>query len=105
MMESADPNMKKLRNQFVSALAVANGALLSMPQAASAMVGGKLSYSRFIEAVNANEIARVVIAPDGQSAKMITVDGNPAEVALLSDPNLFKLLEAHGVDLSIDVVN
>ena len=76
-----------------------------MPQAASAYVGGKMSYTRFIDAVNNNEVARVIVAPDGNSAKLVSYDGNPAEVSLLNDPNLFKLLESKGVDLSIETLN
>jgi cell division protease FtsH len=60
-----------------------------------------LRYSDFVEAVQANEVSRVLIAPDRGTAQVVENDGRRAIVNLAPDKDLLKLLTDHNVDIAV----
>ncbi|NBP32886.1 MAG: ATP-dependent metallopeptidase FtsH/Yme1/Tma family protein [Synechococcaceae bacterium WB8_1A_041] len=60
-----------------------------------------LRYSDFIEAVQANQISRVLISPDRGTALVIESDGRRAEVNLAPDKDLLKILTDNKVDIAV----
>jgi cell division protease FtsH len=60
-----------------------------------------LRYSDFVEAVQANEVSRVLIAPDRGTAQVVENDGRRAVVNLAPDKDLLKLLTDHNVDIAV----
>ncbi|MBD2719354.1 MULTISPECIES: ATP-dependent zinc metalloprotease FtsH3 [Synechococcales] len=60
-----------------------------------------LRYSDFVEAVQANEISRVLISPDRGTAQVVENDGQRAVVNLAPDKDLLKLLTDHNVDIAV----
>ena len=77
----------------------------------TAFVGGRsntpnnapvnLRYSDFVEAVQSNEISKVLIAPDRGTALAVKSDGQRALVNLAPDKNLLNLLSEHDVDIDV----
>lgn len=76
----------------------------------TAFMGGKpapanaprsLRYSDFIEAVQANQISRVLISPDRGTALVVESDGRRAEVNLAPDKDLLKILTDNKVDIAV----
>ena len=77
----------------------------------TAFVGGRsntpnnapvnLRYSDFVEAVQSNEISKVLIAPDRGTALAVKSDGQRAQVNLAPDKNLLSLLSDHDVDIDV----
>ena len=77
----------------------------------TAFVGGRsntpnnapvnLRYSDFVEAVQSNEISKVLIAPDRGTALAVKSDGQRAQVNLAPDKNLLSLLSEHDVDIDV----
>ena len=51
-----------------------------------------LRYSDFVEAVQQNEVSRVLIAPDRGTAQVVENDGQRAQVNLAPDKDLLTLL-------------
>jgi len=60
-----------------------------------------LRYSDFVEAVQGNEISRVLISPDRGTAQVVENDGRRALVNLAPDKDLLKLLTDHNVDIAV----
>ncbi|MEB3277231.1 MAG: ATP-dependent zinc metalloprotease FtsH3 [Cyanobacteriota bacterium] len=60
-----------------------------------------LRYSDFVEAVQGNEISRVLISPDRGTAQVVENDGRRAVVNLAPDKDLLKLLTDHNVDIAV----
>jgi cell division protease FtsH len=60
-----------------------------------------LRYSDFVEAVQANEVSRVLISPDRGTAQVVESDGRRAMVNLAPDKDLLKLLTDHDVDIAV----
>ena len=60
-----------------------------------------LRYSDFIEAVQGNEVSRVLIPPDRGTAQVVENDGQLAVVNLAPDKDLLKLLTDHNVDIAV----
>ena len=60
-----------------------------------------LRYSDFVEAVQANEISRVLISPDRGTAQVVENDGQRAVVNLAPDKDLLKILTDHNVDIAV----
>ena len=60
-----------------------------------------LRYSDFIEAVQDNQISRVMLSPDRGTAQVVESDGSRAEVNLAPDKDLLKLLTDHDVDIAV----
>mgnify|MGYP001333481989 CR=1 FL=1 len=60
-----------------------------------------LRYSDFIEAIEENQISRVMISPDNGTAQIIENDGSRAEVTLAPDNDLLQLLTEHNVDIAV----
>jgi cell division protease FtsH len=60
-----------------------------------------LRYSDFVEAVQSNQISRVLIAPDRGTAQVVENDGQRAVVNLAPDKDLLKLLTDHNVDIAV----
>ena len=60
-----------------------------------------LRYSDFVEAVQANEVSRVLISPDRGTAQVVENDGRRAVVNLAPDKDLLKLLTDHDVDIAV----
>ena len=61
-----------------------------------------LRYSDFVEAVEGNEVSRVLIAPDRGTAQVVENSGQRAVVNLAPDKDLLKLLEDHKVDIAVE---
>ena len=74
-------------------------AFLERPDPANAT--RTLRYSDFIEAVQGNEVSRVLISPDRGTAQVIENDGQRAEVNLAPDRDLLKILTEHNVDIAV----
>ncbi|MCP9927327.1 ATP-dependent zinc metalloprotease FtsH3 [Cyanobium sp. CH-040] len=74
-------------------------AFLDRPNSASAP--RTLRYSDFVEAVQANEVSRVLISPDRGTAQVVESDGRRAVVNLAPDQDLLKLLTEHDVDIAV----
>jgi len=74
-------------------------AFLDRPSPASAP--RTLRYSDFVEAVQANEVSRVLISPDRGTAQVVESDGRRAVVNLAPDQDLLKLLTDHDVDIAV----
>jgi cell division protease FtsH len=60
-----------------------------------------LRYSDFVEAVQANQVSRVLISPDRGTAQVVENDGQRAVVNLAPDKDLLKLLTEHNVDIAV----
>lgn len=60
-----------------------------------------LRYSDFIEAVQDNQVSRVLISPDRASAQVVESDGSRAQVNLAPDKDLLKLLTEYNVDIAV----
>ncbi|MFM8975182.1 MAG: ATP-dependent zinc metalloprotease FtsH3 [Vulcanococcus sp.] len=60
-----------------------------------------LRYSDFVEAVQGNEVSRVLISPDRGTAQVVENDGRRAVVNLAPDKDLLKLLTDHDVDIAV----
>jgi cell division protease FtsH len=62
-------------------------------------------YSYFVQEVQDNRIAKVVISPDRTSALVTVNDGNKVLVNLPNDPDLLDTLTQHKVDISVQPTN
>ena len=60
-----------------------------------------LRYSEFVEAVQDNQVSRVLISPDQATAQVVESDGRRADVNLAPDKDLLKLLTDHNVDIAV----
>ncbi len=60
-----------------------------------------LRYSDFIEAIQENQISRVMLSPDNGTAQIVENDGSRAEVTLAPDNDLLELLTEHNVDIAV----
>ncbi len=60
-----------------------------------------IRYSDFVEAVQGNEVSRVLISPDRGTAQVVENDGQRAVVNLAPDKDLLKLLTDHNVDIAV----
>ena len=74
-------------------------AFLDRPDSANAP--RTLRYSDFVEAVQSNEVSRVLISPDRGTAQVVETDGRRAVVNLAPDKDLLKLLTEHNVDIAV----
>ena len=60
-----------------------------------------LRYSDFIEAVEDNEVSRVLLSPDTGTAQVVENDGSRSEVNLAPDKDLLKILTDNDVDIAV----
>ncbi|MEB3176323.1 MAG: ATP-dependent zinc metalloprotease FtsH3 [Synechococcus sp.] len=60
-----------------------------------------LRYSDFVEAVQENQVSKVLISPDRGTALAVKSDGQRAQVNLAPDKNLLNLLSEHNVDIDV----
>ena len=60
-----------------------------------------MRYSDFVEAVEENQISRVLISPDRGTAQVVENDGRRAQVNLAPDKELLGLLTQHDVDIAV----
>jgi len=95
---------KRWRNAGLYALLVivmiaVGTAFLDRPDPANAP--RTLRYSDFVEAVQDNEVSRVLISPDRGTAQVVENDGRRAVVNLAPDKDLLKLLTDHNVDIAV----
>ena len=60
-----------------------------------------IRYSDFIEAIQENQVSRVLISPDNGTAQIIENDGRRSEVTLAPDNDLLQLLTEHDVDIAV----
>lgn len=84
---------------LVIVLIAVGTAFLDRPDPANAP--RTLRYSDFVEAVQDNEISRVLISPDRGTAQVVENDGRRAVVNLAPDKDLLKLLTDHNVDIAV----
>jgi cell division protease FtsH len=95
---------KRWRNIGLTALLV-----LAIVVIAPAFLGGgntqqearTMRYSDFVEAVEDNQISRVLISPDRGTAQVVENDGRRAQVNLAPDKELLGLLTQHDVDIAV----
>ena len=95
---------KRWRNIGLTALLV-----LAIVVIAPAFFGGgntqqearTMRYSDFVEAVEDNQISRVLISPDRGTAQVVENDGRRAQVNLAPDKELLGLLTQHNVDIAV----
>ena len=73
---------------------------LDRPQAAG-NAPRTMRYSDFVEAVESNEVSRVLISPDRGTAQVVENDGERAVVNLAPDKDLLRLLTDHNVDIAV----
>ncbi|TCD57725.1 cell division protein FtsH [Synechococcus sp. BS56D] len=84
---------------LVVVVIVVGTAFLDRPDPATA--ARTLRYSDFVEAVQENQVNRVLISPDRGTAQVVENDGRRAEVNLAPDKDLLKLLTDHNVDIAV----
>ena len=60
-----------------------------------------LRYSDFVEAIEDNQVTRVLLSPDQATAQVIENDGSRSEVNLAPDKDLLKLLTDNNVDIAV----
>jgi len=72
-----------------------------IPQRGQSVAPQPLRYSDFIAQVEANQIAKVAIAPDQRSAQVVHADNRRFLVNLAPDQNLLPLLSQHQVDITV----
>ncbi|MFL0781607.1 MAG: ATP-dependent zinc metalloprotease FtsH [Prochlorococcus sp.] len=84
---------------LVVTVIVLGRAFLVSPDPATA--AKTLRYSDFVEAVQEDQVSRVMIAPDQGTAQVVENDGSRAVVNLAPDKDLLKLLTAHDVDIAV----
>lgn len=84
---------------LVVVVIVVGTAFLDRPDPSTA--ARTLRYSDFVEAVQDNQVSRVLISPDRGTAQVVENDGRRAEVNLAPDKDLLKLLTEHNVDIAV----
>ncbi|QVL52623.1 MAG: ATP-dependent zinc metalloprotease FtsH3 [Cyanobium sp. M30B3] len=84
---------------LVIVMIAVGSAFLDRPDPANAP--RTLRYSDFVEAVQANEISRVLISPDRGTAQVVENSGQRALVNLAPDKDLLKILTDHNVDIAV----
>ena len=72
-----------------------------IPQRGQSVAPQPLRYSDFIAQVEANQIAKVAIAPDQRSAQVVHADNRRFLVNLAPDQDLLPLLSQHQVDITV----
>jgi len=60
-----------------------------------------LRYSDFVEAVQDNQVSRVLLSPDKGTAQIVESDGGRAVVNLAPDKDLLKILTENNVDIAV----
>ncbi len=70
-------------------------------QSDTAKTAKTLRYSDFLQAVEGNQVSRVLISPDNGTAQVVENDGSRAKVNLAPDKDLIGLLEEHKVDIAV----
>ncbi len=84
---------------LVVVVIVVGTAFLDRPNPSTA--ARTIRYSDFVEAIQEDQISRVLIAPDNGSAQVIETDGRRSAVNLAPDKDLLKLLTDHNVDIAV----
>ena len=89
---------KRLRNVglyllIVMVVLVVGTTFLDRPNTSNSI--RTLRYSDFIEAVEDNQVSRVLISPDKGTAQIVENDGRRAEVNLAPDNELLRLLQQY----------
>ncbi|AII42342.1 cell division protein FtsH [Synechococcus sp. KORDI-100] len=84
---------------LVVVVVVVGTAFLDRPNPAT--TARTLRYSDFVEAVQEDQVSRVLISPDRGTAQVVENDGRRAEVNLAPDKELLGLLTQHNVDIAV----
>ncbi len=84
---------------LVVAVVVVGTAFLETPNSSDAT--RSLRYSDFVEAVQDNQISRVLLSPDQGTAQIVENDGRRSFVNLAPDKDLLNLLTEHNVDIAV----
>ncbi len=95
---------KRLRNVglyvlMVIVIIVVGTAFFDQPDPSSK--ARSIRYSEFVEAIEDNQISRVLLSPDRGTAQVVENDGSRATVNLAPDKDLLKLLTEHNVDIAV----
>jgi len=98
-----NPQMKDMKKALAAA-AVSSSALFANAGPALA-IQGNLSYTQFMNQVNAGAIRALNIAEDGRSAVYLATDGGKGGVQLIPDPDLLTNMQKLGVELSVQRAN
>jgi ATP-dependent Zn protease len=90
-------------------IADANPAVLEAPmrpkpvaELAGIRIGGNLSYSSFLNYVEADQIAAVRFDEQGAGVTFVTQAGDKGRSNVVPDKDLFETLNKHNVDVSIE---
>ena len=98
-----NPEFKQLKNALITVMVT--GSVAGTPLAAYAegenLIQGQVTYTQFLEAIKSHDIERIRIAADGRTAEFLNTEGARGAVNLFNDPNLFKLIQDNGIDLSV----
>jgi len=78
-----------------------NVAAAKAAEVQEAMIRGSVSYSRFLEAIDAGQIQAINIDPMGKNAFYRTLEGGTGSVALFNDPKLLEILNKANVDINV----
>ena len=84
---------------LVVVVVVVGTAFLDRPDPAT--TARTLRYSDFVEAVQEDQVSRVLISPDRGTAQVVENDGRRAEVNLAPDKELLGMLTKHNVDIAV----
>ncbi len=84
---------------MVVVVIVVGTTFLDRPDTANA--SRTIRYSDFVEAIQENQISRVLISPDRGTAQVIENDGSRSEVNLAPDKDLLNLLTENDVDIAV----
>ncbi len=84
---------------IVVVVIVVGTSFLDRPNPSSA--SRTLRYSDFVEAVEDNQVSRVLLSPDQGTAQIVESDGRRAQVNLAPDKDLLKLLTDNNVDIAV----
>ena len=84
---------------LVVVVVVVGTAFLDRPDPAT--TARTLRYSDFVEAVQEDQVSRVLISPDRGTAQVVENDGRRAEVNLAPDKELLGMLTEHNVDIAV----
>lgn len=65
----------------------------------------KISYSKFLEKIEANQVEKVTFSPDGKRALGVDEDGDKFTLDIPNDPNLLSFLVQHKVEITVAPLN
>ena len=77
----------------------------SSPKALQQGPPTKWIYSKFLDAVEKNNVEKVTFSPDGKKALAVDDDGDRYTIDIPNDPNLLSFLVQHKVEINVAPIN